>query len=157
MMLHLIQRPVVRLVSALLFMAGVSMVSAQNTSTGVPPIIDVHHHAMDNGNGFSIGPMCPNTSKFTASDPKTDAGQQSGWVQEECSPKLYPAAKGEYMKDVLAEMERLNVTAVVFGDPASVKKWKDAVPNRVIPGTGFEKGNDRISLVSCVKTLPAAE
>jgi predicted TIM-barrel fold metal-dependent hydrolase len=43
-------------------------------------------------------------------------------------------------------MERLNVTAVVFGNPASVKKWKDAAPNRVIPGTGFEKGNDRISL-----------
>ncbi len=146
MMRHLIQRPVVRFVSALLFMIGASMARAQNTSTGVPPIIDVHHHAMDNDNGFSIGPMCPNTSKFTASDPKTDAGQQSGWVQEECSPKLYPAAKGEYMKDVLAEMERLNVTAVVFGDSASVKKWKDAVPNRVIPGTGFEKGNDRISL-----------
>ena len=30
------------------------------------------------------------------------------------------------MKDVLVEMERLNVTAVVFGDPAGVKKWKDA-------------------------------
>ena len=145
-MLHLIQQPMARFVSAILFMAGTSMARAQNTSTEIPPIIDVHHHAMDNDNGFSIGPMCPNASKFTASDPKTDAGQDSGWVQEECTPKLYPAAKGEYMKDVLAEMERLNVTAVVFGDPASVKKWKDAAPNRVIPGTGFEKGNDRISL-----------
>ena len=38
------------------------------------------------------------------------------------------------MKDVLAEMERLNVTAVVFGDPKSVQKWKDAAPARVIPG-----------------------
>ena len=38
-------------------------------------------------------------------------------MQEECTPKLYPAAKGEYLKDVVAEMERLNVTAVVFGDP----------------------------------------
>jgi uncharacterized protein len=145
-MLHLIQHPSAWFVSALLFMAGTSIARAQNTSTQVPPIIDVHHHAMDNDNGFSVGPTCPNTSKFTASDPKTDAGQDSGWVQEECTPKLYPAAKGEYMKDVLAEMERLNVTAVVFGDPASVKKWKDAAPNRVIPGTGFEKGNDRISL-----------
>jgi uncharacterized protein len=145
-MLHLIQRPMAQVVSALLFMAGTSVVRAQNTSTDVPPIIDVHHHAMDNDNGFSIGPMCPNTSKFTASDPKTDAGQQSGWVQEECSPKLYPAAKGEYMKDVLAEMERLNVTAVVFGDPKSVQKWKNAAPNRVVPGTDFEKGDDRVPL-----------
>ena len=55
-------------------------------------------------------------------------------------PKLYPAAKGEYIKDVVAEMERLNVTAVVFGDPKSVQKWKDAAPGRVIPGTSFTEG-----------------
>ena len=146
MILHLIQRPLARVVSALLLMAGTSMARAQNTSTDVPPIMDVHHHAMNNDNGSSMCPMCPNTSKFTASDPKTDAGQQSGWVQEECSPKLYPAAKGEYMKDVLAEMERLNVTAVVFGDPKSVQKWKNAAPNRVMPGTDFEKGDDRVPL-----------
>jgi predicted TIM-barrel fold metal-dependent hydrolase len=83
--------------------------------------------------------MCPNTSKFTASDPK-DKEAPWGWVKEQCSPALYPSAPGEYMKDVLAEMERLNVTAVVFGDPASVKKWKDAAPARVIPGTAFENG-----------------
>ena len=83
--------------------------------------------------------MCPNTAKFTASDPDTKEAP-FGWVQEECTPKLYPAAKGEYMKDVIAEMERLNVTAVVFGGPATVQKWKDAAPNRVIQGTSFEKG-----------------
>ena len=90
-------------------------------------------------------PMCPNTSKFTASDP---AGPEApfGWVQEECTPKLYPSAKGEYMKDVLAEMERLNVTAVVFGSPDSVKKWKDAAPARVIPGTSFEVAGKRVPL-----------
>jgi uncharacterized protein len=94
-----------------LLSAGADVIGAQNTSKDLPPIIDVHHHAMDNDNGFSMGPTCPNTSKFTASDPKTDAGQQSGWATEECTPKLYPTAKSEYIKDVLAEMERLNVTA----------------------------------------------
>ena len=83
--------------------------------------------------------MCPNTSKFIASDPRTQEAP-IGWVQEECTPKLYPAAKGQYMKEVLAEMERLNVTAVVFGDPEGVQKWKDAAPARVIPGTGFDRG-----------------
>ena len=100
-------------------------------------MLDVHVHAMDDIPGAV--PMCPNTSKFTASDPSTKEAPW-GWVQEECTPKLYPAAKGEYMKDVIAEMERLNVTAVVFGDPKSVQKWKDAAPNRVIPGTAFESG-----------------
>jgi predicted TIM-barrel fold metal-dependent hydrolase len=42
------------------------------------------------------------------------------------------------MKDVLAEMERLNVTAVVMGDPRSVQKWKEAAPGRVITGTGID-------------------
>jgi hypothetical protein len=110
---------------------------AQNTTTTVPPVIDVHVHAMEGFPGAS--PMCPNTSKFIASDPITKEAP-FGWVQEECTPKLYPSAAGEYIKDVVAEMERLNVTAVVFGDPNSVQKWKDAAPKRVIPGTAFSNG-----------------
>ncbi len=109
---------------------------AQNTSAKIPPVIDVHFHALDESFP-GMGGMCPNESKFLASDPGTKEAP-FGWSQEECTPKLYPAAKGEYIKDVVAEMERLNVTAVVFGDPKSVQKWKDAAPGRVIPGTSFE-------------------
>jgi predicted TIM-barrel fold metal-dependent hydrolase len=119
-------------------MASSTRSFAQNTSTDVPPVIDVHVHAMDESFP-GLGPMCPNTSAFTASDPGTKEAP-FGWVQEECTPKLYPSAKGEYLKDVLSEMERLNVTAVVFGDPAGVKKWTDAAPKRVIPGASFNKG-----------------
>jgi predicted TIM-barrel fold metal-dependent hydrolase len=111
---------------------------AQNTDTKPLPVLDVHVHAMD-ANFPGLGPMCPNTSKFIASDPKGKE-EPFGWVKENCTPALYPAAPGEYMKDVLAEMERLNVTAVVFGDPKSVQKWKDAAPARVIPGTAFSNG-----------------
>ena len=111
---------------------------AQNTGVSVPPVIDVHVHAMD-GSFPGVAPICPNTSKFIASDP---GGKEApfGWAQEECSPKLYPSADGEYLKDVVAEMERLNVTAVVFGDPKSAQKWKDAAPARVILGTSFNDG-----------------
>jgi predicted TIM-barrel fold metal-dependent hydrolase len=108
---------------------------AQNTTRDVPPVIDVHHHAMDDS-GPNAVPMCPNTAAFTASDPATKEAP-FGWVQEECTPKLYPAAKDAYIKDVIAEMERLNVTAVVLGAPESVQRWRDAAPNRVIPGTSF--------------------
>jgi uncharacterized protein len=111
---------------------------AQNTGTTVPPVIDVHVHALD-ASFPGLGPMCPNASRFLASDP---SGKEApfGWSQEECTPKLYPAAQGQYLKEVIAEMERLNVTAVVFGDPKSVQKWKDAAPGRVIPGTSFNDG-----------------
>lgn len=118
---------------------------AQNTTPDKPPVLDVHQHAMDESPA-GLGPMCPNTSKFIASDPSTKEAP-FGWVQEECTPKLYPSAKGEYMKDVLAEMERLNVTAVVFGDPKSVQKWRDAAPKRIIPGTSFTQGMGSTSRV----------
>lgn len=109
---------------------------AQNTEAKPAPVIDVHVHAMD-GNFPGAQPMCPNTPQFLASDPK-EKEERFGWAKTSCSPALYPSAPGEYMKDVLAEMERLNVTAVVMGDPKSVQKWKEAAPNRVIAGTGID-------------------
>jgi uncharacterized protein len=102
-----------------------------------PPVIDVHFHAMTES--FPGGqPFCPNESGFTASDPKTKESG-NGWTLEQCTPPLYPAPAGEYMKILGAEMERLNVTAVVFGDPEGVKKFQAALANpaRVIPGTTF--------------------
>jgi hypothetical protein len=123
---------------ATVFVSCATSLFAQNTGSSTPPVIDVHVHAMD-GSFPGAGPVCPNTSKVTASDPGTKEAP-FGWVQEECSPKLYPSAKGEYMKDVFAEMERLNVRAVVFGDPKSVQRWKEAAPARVIPGTSFSNG-----------------
>jgi predicted TIM-barrel fold metal-dependent hydrolase len=116
--------------------------AAQNTTAEVPPVIDIHVHAMDDS-GPNAVPMCPNTPMFTASDPSAREAP-FGWVQDECTPKLYPAEKGQYMKEVLADMERLNVTAVVFGPPESVQKWKAAAPERVIPGTGFEAAGKRL-------------
>ncbi len=126
------------LACATIFVPFSSLVFAQNTGEKAPPVIDVHVHAMDESFP-GMAATCPNTPKFTASDPSTKEAP-FGWAQDECTPKLYPAAKGEYIKDVVAEMERLNVTAVVFGDPKSVQKWRDAAPKRVIPGTSFNEG-----------------
>lgn len=121
---------------------------AQKADGEPPPVIDVHVHSMLESFPGG-GPMCPNTPKFLASDPDTKEGM-SGWSdQDQCTPKLYPSAKGEYLQDVLAEMKRLNVTAVVFGDPSSVQKWREAAPDRVIPGTSFNDGlkpGERVSI-----------
>ena len=120
---------------AMLVVSCAVVCQAQNAEKA-PPVIDVHVHAMD-GNFPGVAPMCPNTPQFLASDSK-EKEEPFGWAKTTCSPALYPSKPGEYMKDVLAEMERLNVTAVVMGDPKSVQKWKDAVPNRVITGTGID-------------------
>lgn len=123
---------------AALVLSCAAIARAQNAEAKPAPVIDVHVHAMD-GTLPGAAPMCPNTPQFLASDPK-EKEERFGWAKNACTPALYPSAPGEYMKDVLAEMERLNVTAVVMGNPASVKKWKDAAPNRVITGTSFSNG-----------------
>jgi uncharacterized protein len=125
------------LLAAVALAWGAASGQAQNFS-GKEPVLDVHVHAMD-GEFPGVAPMCPNTSAFIASDPK-EKEAPFGWVKQTCTPALYPSAPGEYMKDVLAEMERLNVTAVTFGDPKTVQKWRDAAPARIIPGTSFSNG-----------------
>src|SRR6202521_1428004 len=130
--------PIWRFLWCALLLSSCSTVSlAQNTEANAPLVIDVHAHAMA-GAFPGAAPMCPNTSKFTASDPKGKE-EPFGWVKEQCTPALYPSAPGEYMKDVLAEMERLNVTAVGFGDPQSVQKWRGDASARIIPATSFQK------------------
>ena len=76
-------------VRVVVFVLGCSTVSsAQNTSSTIPPVIDVHVHAMDESFPGG-GPMCPNESKFLASDPSSKEAT-NGWNQEECTPKTLP-------------------------------------------------------------------
>src|ERR1035437_5390568 len=121
----------------LLLFAAASFAMAQNDDSGRPPVIDVHVHAFDSLP--NVGPMCPFPAQFTASDPKLGNEYQLGWAHQECSPALEPAKnQDEYMKDLIAEWDRLNVTAVVMGDPKLVKQWMAAAPGRVIPETSFD-------------------
>jgi uncharacterized protein len=122
-----------------LFIAAAMAASAQPAANPRPPVIDIHVQTLG---GFpGVGPMCPFNPQFLAADPREKAGP-SGWAKQDCTDLLEPSkTPEEYMKAVLAEYERLNVTAVVMGDQKSVQKWKDAAPARIIPGTSFEIGN----------------
>jgi len=91
--------------------------AAQNTAPEKPPVIDMHFHAFTDAPAAQSVPMCPN-----ASGP-------------DCTPKLYPAPPGKYLAMIAAEMERLNVTAVVFGTPEQVAAFEQAAPGRIIRGT----------------------
>jgi predicted TIM-barrel fold metal-dependent hydrolase len=126
---------------AVLSVLGVGQVNAQNTPQEKAPVLDVHFHAMLDVMPGAV-PMCPNQSQFLASDPADGPEAPFGWSMEDCTPKLYPSQPGEYLNDLVAEMERLNVTAVVFGDPESVRRYQEAAPGRVIPGTTFNTGPD---------------
>ncbi len=112
----------------------------QNTTATIPPIIDTHMHTADGG-GRPSRPMCPNASGFDASDPAAPQAA-NGWSKQECSPKIYPASGDAYRQELIADMTRLNVVAVMFGEPAEVRKWMAAAPGRFIPGTGFAATTD---------------
>src|SRR6267154_1446277 len=150
--------PIRRLLSCAVLLSSCSTVSfAQNSESKSPPVIDVHVHGID-GTFPGVAPMCPNTSKFTASDPKGKE-EPFGWVKEQCTPALYPSAAGEYMKDVVAEMERLNVTAVVFGEPKSVQSGRTPHPPGSSPVHLFKTGWFPASVspsTSCEKISPPA-
>jgi len=64
-----LRHPAAALGVALLAMAP-AVAIAQNTSKDLPPVIDVHVHAMDDSGPTAV-PMCPNTANFTASDGAT--------------------------------------------------------------------------------------
>jgi uncharacterized protein len=120
---------------ACLLLTTVAPASAQTDQNRRPPVIDIHVHTL--GGGPGLGPMCPFPPQFLASDPRSQESS-IGWSQQDCVLPLQPSeTPEEYLAAVLAEFERLNVTAVVMGDPESVRRWKAAAPNRIIMGTSF--------------------
>lgn len=132
-----------------LFTGAAAVALAQPDESKRPPVIDIHVHTF--GGIPGAPPMCPFNPQFLAGDPRVK-GPQIGWVKQDCTNVLETSKNPqEYMRDVLAEFERLNVTAVVMGDQKAVQKWKDAAPGRIIPGTSFD--ND----ISSAKFLPVEE
>jgi uncharacterized protein len=121
-----------------LLLAAATKLSAQTSPGTKPlPVIDIHVHTFGGGSGMTA--MCPFPPQFLASDPKSQEAP-IGWSNQNCVLPLQPSSSpDEYMKAILDEYERLNVTAVVMGDPASVQKWKAAAPKRIIMGTSFDQ------------------
>lgn len=134
-----------------LFVLALTTASASLAQQAPPPVIDMHFHAMLEGRGTQT-PLCPNPQQFLASDP---AGEEAtfGWSTEGCSGALYGAPGRAYIDELVADMERLNVTAVVFGDPDSVKAFEEAAPGRVIRGTGFSTSADQAQELARLETL----
>src|SRR5580698_4622648 len=125
------------------------LIAAAAIASAQPPVIDIHVHTL--GGIPGVGPMCPFNPQFLAADPRTKA-DSIGWAKQDCTDLLEPSkTPEEYMKAVLAEYERLNVTAVVMGDQQSVQKWKDAAPGRIVMGTSFDNG------MAAGKYLPVQE
>lgn len=130
---------------AILTATAVTPAAAQNTGPDKPPVIDVHVHGFIDAPAGAAQPMCPNQQPFVASEPR-----------KECTPKLYPAPPGKYVEMLAAEMERLNVTAVVSGTPAQLAAYEQAAPGRVIRSRAFAPGTGSQPQAEQLRALEAA-
>ncbi len=124
-------------VAAATSLPAAAQIMATNSDGVPPPIIDVHIHGDAPPPG--VGPLCPNTPQWAASDP---AGPEApfGGVVTQCSNFFAPAEPGDYATKVAANMKRLNVTGVVIGDAATMRNFEALAPGRVIPATGIGFG-----------------
>jgi predicted TIM-barrel fold metal-dependent hydrolase len=111
--------------------------TTQQTKKEMPPIIDIHVHSMKIGN-FQMGDLCPWFLKdMPGTDPKTGMSYNFGG---DCVDPIKAAKNDEELSAAFLEtIERLNITAVVFGDAEVLYKWKNAAPGRIIPGIGVSR------------------
>jgi predicted TIM-barrel fold metal-dependent hydrolase len=115
----------------------------KETKTGEnkrPPIIDIHVHSMKVG-AFNMGDLCPwFLQSMPGTDPKTG---MSFTANTGCVDPIHPAKNDEELQAAFIEtINRLNITAVTFGDAEILHKWKNAAPDRIIPGIGFTTPED---------------
>jgi hypothetical protein len=99
------------------------------------PIIDIHVHALPVSPDFSM-PVCP---WFLSNMPGSSPGQAPpSFTNLDCVRPLQPASSTEdFQAKVLEAAERLNVTMVVSGDDAIIRRWHEVAPARVVPSLGM--------------------
>lgn len=103
------------------------------------PIIDIHVHSMSMGT-FQMGDLCP---WFLEEMPGTDPKTGMSFPAKDCVDPLKPAKNDdELTAGFLETIERLNITAIVFGDAQMLHRWKNAAPGRIIPGIGVSAPGD---------------
>ncbi len=114
-----------------------------------PPIIDMHLHASTaDANGPPPLALCVPIMEWPVRDPQRSwAEVYIGWQKEPpCpDPVWSPRTDEALMRETIAALERRNVIGVLSGPPERVQEWKDAAPDRFIPGFQFRFGREDIS------------
>ncbi len=116
-----------------------SIIAIAQQAKDVPPIIDVHLHALHaNSFGSPTPPVCAGDQDdlaFVPIDPKNGYSLLS---TEACStPMQAPQSDEQVQRDTFARLEKYNIAAVTSGSPELVSKWHEASPKRIIPGLAF--------------------
>lgn len=124
-------------------------VPVSSTAQDPPPIIDVHLHALPaDAQGPPPLAMCtPPTAllRWDAGTPWPDRFLEVMKNPPCPDPVWSPETDEELMRRTLAVMERYNVIGVTSGPAELVARWKQAAPDRIIPGLMFNVASDTTS------------
>lgn len=127
-----------------LFLAMVLTTGAQAQER--PPIIDMHLHALPaDAQGPPPLAMCTPMQPMPTWDPAEPFGDTFMEIQKDppCDDPVWsPTSDEELMTESLAAVERLNVIGVVSGPVEHVATWREALPERLIPGLTFNLAAD---------------
>ena len=133
-----------RMVPCLLLTVSGSVAGQQRPA----PVIDVHLHAMS---AASQGPpplgMCTPLTPLRL-DPVTPWPEVFLGLMKDppCSDPIWsPLTDEELQRRTLEILERRNVIAVTSGPVDFVQRWKQAAPDRIIPGLQFNVAANPIS------------
>ncbi len=121
------------------------------------PIIDIHLHAASLGSYDSLpASVCANPTDFP---PVFDPHESSRSQFVSCSePLLSPMTDQELMEETLAALERHNiVAAVTSGSLEYVARWREAAPERIIPGVSWSRPKEGISLTDLRELVSGGE
>jgi len=98
------------------------------------PIIDMHVHSTVIGTTPRADMCLWFLEEMPGTDPKTG---MTFSTQGDCVDPIKAATSDDDLKKQFIEtLERLNMTAVTFGNSDVLYSWKDAAPDRIIPGIG---------------------
>lgn len=112
------------------------LVSASMAAAQLPPIIDMHLHAGSPTDWGPPGrPICAPFEEWAPRDPRHPTEDLA------CKRKFHsPPTKAELRDRSIAELRRLNITAVASGDADVVEQWRRQAPDRIIPALGSSSG-----------------
>lgn len=102
------------------------------------PIIDMHVHSTKiDPNNLRPDRCLWFLDDMPGADPKYSADLDYAGDPTDCVDPVKYATSDEDLKEQFIEtLERLNITAVVFSDTEVLYSWKNAAPDRIIPGIG---------------------
>ena len=106
-----------------------------------PPIIDMHLHAIPiDFQGPPPQTVCVPFSSFPAWDTREDYSEVFATYGDQpgCeNPIVSPMTSEEVMRESLAIIDELNIIGVTSGPIELVTRWREASPQRIIPGIIF--------------------